>query len=163
VKHKALKIVIGAAIVIGVIAVASSSASNNTPAASSSATASTSATTGLPTLYSQPTTSAPITPVTVPATVTYSCTGQAPDGVDITYGPDGSSYHASKLPFSKTAALPASALYVDTEAQLHGSGEVTCTTTVNADGTTATKSGTAQGGYNLALAEVCDMGGWSPC
>lgn len=102
----------------------------------------------------------------VAAQVTYACTGSAPDGIDITYGPEGSSYGATSLPFSKTMSLDASAGYFDITAQLSGSGSVSCTATVQAsDGTRTVASAAAQGGYNLANAEVCSdfSGGWQKC
>jgi hypothetical protein len=112
---------------------------------------------------------APTAPV-VREQVTYACTGHAPDGVDITYGPNGSNLGASSLPFSKTTGYDASAQYYVTTAQLSGSGQVTCTTTVqtdNGDGTAhvVQNSGTASGGYNIASAQVCSSftGGWEKC
>ena len=103
-------------------------------------------------------------------TVTFSCTGSAPDGVDITYGPSGSNYSASALPFSKTMSLDTSTLYYDTSAQLQGSGTVTCQTVVkyldnSGNPKTATASATAQVGYNLADAEMCPglVNDWESC
>lgn len=98
--------------------------------------------------------------------VKYSCTGSAPDGVDITYGTESSNSSASKLPFSRTVPLDSSAQYYDVTAQLSGSGTVSCTTTVWAsDGTVTTKSGMANGGYNIASSEVCSTfdGSWDAC
>lgn len=99
------------------------------------------------------------------ASVTYSCTGTAPEGVDITYGPEGSDYSASSLPFSKTMAVDAAAQYMSVQAQLQGDGQVTCTTSVNINGTSTVQTGTASGGYNLASAELCGdfSGGWDAC
>jgi hypothetical protein len=106
----------------------------------------------------------------VPQQVTYSCTGSAPDGVDITYGPNGSNHSASKLPFKHTEPLDTTALYYVTTAQLQGGGSVSCTTVVqtdDGDGTAnqVTSSGSADGGYNIASAEVCGSfdGGWDKC
>jgi hypothetical protein len=56
------------------------------------------------------------------------------EGIDITYGPEGSSYSASSLPFSKTMTLESSAQYHDVQAQPQGGGEVTCSTTVDWSG-----------------------------
>lgn len=113
-----------------------------------------------------PTSAAPA----APQQVTYSCTGSAPDGVDITYGPVGSNHSASHLPFTHTDSLDASAQYYVTTAQLSGSGSVSCTTTVqtdNADGSAnqVTKTASADGGYNIASAQVCSTfnGGWQAC
>lgn len=99
------------------------------------------------------------------ATVTYFCTGSAPDGVDITYGPEGSNYSASALPFTKTMPIPANTQYMSTQAQLQGSGSVTCSTTTNSNGQLVRQSGTASGGYNLASAELCESydGTWAAC
>lgn len=113
-------------------------------------------------IASQPTTQE----ATVAEQVTYACTGSAPDGVDITYGPSGSSFSASSLPFKKTAALDDSAQYYVTEAQLSGSGNVTCTTTIQrSDGSTVVNTGSASGGYNIASAQICGTfdGGWDKC
>lgn len=117
--------------------------------------------------------SAPATtpPSPLPAqTVTYSCTGQAGDGVDITYGAEGSDIGAHHLPFSATEPLNTKAQYFNITAQLQGNGAVTCSTVVNwTDGSgnaqSVTQSGTASGGYNLASAEVCGdfEGGWQTC
>ena len=112
--------------------------------------------------------SAPADPETasVPEKVTYRCSGHAPDGVDITYGPEGSNYSASHLPFTKTATLDDSAQYYAIQGQLSGAGSVTCTVTVQtSDGTVVTQSGSASGGYNIASAEICSSfdGSWDKC
>lgn len=119
-----------------------------------------------PSTSSAPPSSAP----PVPQQVTYSCTGSAPDGVDITYGPSGSNHSASKLPFSHTEPLDTTALYYVTTAQLQGGGSVSCTTVVqtdSGDGTAdqVTSSGSADGGYNIASAQVCSSfdGSWDKC
>jgi hypothetical protein len=105
----------------------------------------------------------------VPEQVTYSCTGSAPDGVDITYGPDGSDHSASRLPFTHTDPLSQGAQYYVTTAQLQGGGNVSCSTVVqtdNLDGTAdqVRKDASADGGYNIATAQVCSsFTGWDPC
>lgn len=106
----------------------------------------------------------------VPQQVTYSCTGSAPDGVNITYGPGGSNHSASSLPFTHTDSLDTSAPYYVTTAQLSGSGSVSCTTTVqtdNGDGTAnhVANTASADGGYNIASAQVCSTfnSGWEVC
>jgi hypothetical protein len=106
----------------------------------------------------------------VAQTVTFSCGGQAPDGIDITYGPDGSDFSASSLPFSKTVPLDAGAMYYVVTAQLQGSGSVSCSTVVHyndGSGTaqSVTKSGAASGGYNIADAQVCSgfSADWQVC
>lgn len=105
-----------------------------------------------------------------PEQVTYSCTGSAPDGVDITYGPDGSDHSASHLPFSHTDALSQGAQYYVTTAQLQGGGNISCSTVIqtdNLDGSAnqVRKDASADGGYNIATAEVCSSfdGSWDPC
>jgi hypothetical protein len=102
----------------------------------------------------------------ITAQVTYHCTGSAPDGVDITYGPSGSEYSAHKLPFTKTTALDDSAEFYSLQAQLMGSGHVSCTTTVQTDdGTQTVSSSSAEGDYNIADTEVCSSWGgtWDSC
>lgn len=117
----------------------------------------------------QPTTATTQAPL--PAqTVTYSCTGHAGDGVNITYGAEGSNSSAHHLPFNDTEPLNTNAGYFDVTAQLQGGGTVTCSTVVNwtdtsGDAQSVTQSGTASGGYNIASAEVCESfeGDWQAC
>lgn len=113
---------------------------------------------------------APTAAAPVAQTVTYSCTGHAPDGINITYGPEGSSFAASTLPFTQTAALDSTVQYYVTEAQLQGGGSVSCSTVINyTDGSgtsqSVTKNAAASGGYNIASAEVCSdfESGWEGC
>lgn len=109
------------------------------------------------------------TPAATPAPeqVTFHCTGHG--GVDITYGPNGSSHSASRLPFKRVVPLDAGALYYAVSAQLQGGGDVSCTTTVQTDdllgyAQTVSNSGSADGGYNIASAEVCSgIDGWEKC
>jgi hypothetical protein len=106
------------------------------------------------------------TPAPTPEQVVFACQGKAPSGLEITYGPDGSNYSATRLPFQRTLPLSADAQYYVTTAQLHGSGSVTCTTTVQWNGyLSARKSGTAEGGYNIASAQICKdfQNDWTPC
>lgn len=104
-----------------------------------------------------------------PEQVTYTCKGDAPDGVDITYGPNGSDHSAGSLPFKHTDPLTDGAEYYVTTAQLQGSGSVSCTTTVqtnNLDGSAddVANSGSADGGYNIASAQVCSgIDGFEKC
>lgn len=97
--------------------------------------------------------------------VTYACTGSAPSGVQITYGPAGSQFSADSLPFSETDSLDASAQFYVTTAQLQGSGSVSCTTTVQpGGGGVVVAGGSASGGYNIASAQVCSSSdGWEKC
>lgn len=170
-KHRArnvlLSILGGFAVLIVVSAIASagkSSGSSPVAAATTSAASSAAKTASHAAAPAAP--AAPSSAQPVAAQVTYACTGNAPDGIDITYGPSGSDYSATSLPFTKTAALDDSAGYYVTTAQLSGSGSVTCTTTVQAsDGTQTVSTASAQGGYNIANAEVCGdfTGGWQKC
>lgn len=104
-------------------------------------------------------------PAAVPQQVTYACTGHAPAGVDITYGSDGSNHSATSLPFTHTDPLDTSVQYYVTTAQLQGGGSVSCTTTVQGSGGAVSASGSADGGYNIASAQVCSTfdGGWDRC
>lgn len=110
---------------------------------------------------------APTTTTTpAPPTAAFNCTGSAPDGVDITYGTDSINDDGNgALPWSASLALPSDAEYADVQAQLSGSGSVTCTTTVTWDGHSVTKTGAANGGYNIASAQICSSfdGGWETC
>jgi hypothetical protein len=89
--------------------------------------------------------------------------------VDITYGGEGSNISAGSLPFSATTPLDTSEAYYSVQAQLNGSGSVTCTTTVTysqyGSSHTATQTATASGGYNIANAEVCSglFESWEAC
>jgi hypothetical protein len=105
-----------------------------------------------------------------PEQVTYACTGHAPGGVRITYGPNGSQHSAGRLPFTHTDPLAAGAEYYVTVAQLQGGGSVSCTTTVQTDDLDGSAqevatTGSADGGYNLASAQVCSSftGAWEKC
>jgi len=105
-----------------------------------------------------PTSAAPAPPGA--QTVTFSCSGKAPDGIEITYGPDGSSLGVSALPFSKTLPLDVNAMYYVVRARLQGSGTVSCSTVVDYNDASglvrsATKTGAASRGYNIADAQVC--------
>jgi hypothetical protein len=139
-KHKTLKTILGAAFVAVVITVV---AHPTTPASRS------------------------VAPHASPqaATVAYACTGSAPNGITITSGPEGTSDSALALPFHQSAPLAAAAEYATVTAQLQGAGHVTCTTTVTWAGQSVTRTASADGGYNLANAEVCSdfSGGWQDC
>jgi hypothetical protein len=99
----------------------------------------------------------------------FSCSGSAPEGVEITYSTDTSNYSGgSTVPWSATLAVPASALYVAIDAQLQGpDGSITCSLTVTWPGGSATQSGNAVGNYNIASAEICSDApfdsGWTAC
>jgi hypothetical protein len=165
---------VGLLLVIVITAVAAGGGKNSPTAAATTPPAAVPAVTGA---AAGPTSAAVVAPVsTTPAapppaqTVTYSCTGHAADGVDITYGPEGSSYSASHLPFTATQPLNANAQYFVTEAQLQGDGTVSCNTVVNyvdgsGDAQSVTNSATASGGYNIGSAEICSdfSGDWQDC
>ncbi|WP_051450311.1 hypothetical protein [Actinospica robiniae] len=144
-----------------------SAAQSSAPAAEDSATAE-SGYTSIP-LYPQPN-----DPATSAAgagagpdleQVVFHCAGSAPDGVEITYGGEGTEDSASRLPFTKTIPLSASEQYYAVQAQLQGGGKVSCSTTVEYEGTSAVQKGEASGGYTIASAEVCSdfEGGWESC
>jgi hypothetical protein len=111
-----------------------------------------------------PTSAAPTTPDV--EQVTFKCTGSTDgNGIDITYGAEGTNDSASSLPFTKTVQLSTTAQYYDVTAQLQGGGNVSCTTTVQSGGQTVIQTGSASGDYNIASAEVCSSfdGGWDAC
>jgi len=90
--------------------------------------------------------------------------------VDITYGTDSSNLNGGDLPWSAVLTLDPNAQYYYVDAQLQGpDGDITCTVTVvykkGGVTQTATRTGTAQGDYNIASAEICSdlTGGWTPC
>src|SRR5690349_8178871 len=70
-------------------------------------------------------------------TATFTVTGKAPSGANITYGRDGSNYQGPTQPpmtktlhvlppMTKTLHVDKDALYYDVIAQLHGGGDITC-------------------------------------
>jgi hypothetical protein len=102
--------------------------------------------------------------------VVFDCTGNAPAGIDITYGSDSSHNQGSPLPFHAALPLDTKAMYYSIFAQLQGGGDVICTVTVNCGYAalgqlTTTKSGRASGGYNIADPQVCSdfRGAWQAC
>jgi hypothetical protein len=160
--------VVFVAIVAAITVAARGGSGDNTASTgvSTTATATDDSYTSIP-ILPVPTSALPTTAdATVAAQVTYACTGSAPDGLDITYGPSGSNYSASSLPFTKTQPLDDTAQYYVTEAQLSGSGQVTCTTTIQrSDGSQVVNTATASGSYNIASAQICSTydGGWEKC
>ena len=89
--------------------------------------------------------------------VTFEVDGDAPNGVDITYGNDTSNYKGS-LPLYKTLTIDSAANYYDVSAQLTGGGNVSCSVTIG----DASSSGDAAGGYNICSAQLNNIGGaWS--
>lgn len=83
-------------------------------------------------------------------TVTFKVWGNAPQGVDITYGDDSSNIQGRKLPFEKTMKFDPDAMYYNTTAQLQGGGKIRCSVTIG----DKTKKGRAQGGYNICSAQL---------
>lgn len=100
----------------------------------------------------------------------FACTGDAP-GADVIYGSDSSNYSPAGVPFTAALPLDNNALYYAVTAQLGGSGNVSCTTTVEwtSGGMlhSTTQHGSASGSYNIANAEVCNGtsfgDGWQAC
>jgi len=91
-------------------------------------------------------------------TVTFTVTGSAPSGVDITYGDDASNLNGDGLPFTTTMKVKDDALYYAVTAQLNGGGHIHCKVTIG----DKTKSGEAKGGYNICSAQLNSgvFGGW---
>jgi predicted flap endonuclease-1-like 5' DNA nuclease len=83
-------------------------------------------------------------------TVVFKVWGSAPSGVDITYGNDGTNLQGKGLPLKKTLTVKDDALYYQVTAQLMGGGDIQCSITI--DG--RTKTGRAQGGYNICSAQL---------
>jgi len=90
--------------------------------------------------------------------VSFSVTGSAPSGVDITYGNDSSNYQGSAPPFNATLPIVKGALYYQVTAQLQGDGDITCEVQIG----DAVKTGHAVGGYNICSVQLNEDfdGGW---
>jgi hypothetical protein len=159
--------VVAIVIILIVVTVVSGSKSGNTAGGTPAATTAAVKQAAPATSAAAATSAAPATTAAaVPQQVVFSCTGSAPDGVDITYGAEGTNDSASSLPFTKTVPLDSNAQYYNVTAQLSGAGQVSCKTVVDWDGgSPVTQSGSANGGYNIASAEVCSdfSGGWQTC
>ncbi|MGW6741618.1 hypothetical protein ACWGDX_12980 [Streptomyces sp. NPDC055025] len=76
--------------------------------------------------------------------------GSAPSGVDVTYGSDGTNLQGGRLPVTKTLEVKDDALYYQVTAQLQGGGDIHCSVTIDGE----TKTGQAQGGYNICSAQL---------
>jgi hypothetical protein len=90
---------------------------------------------------------------------TFTVTGSAPAGVDITYGSDSSNYQGpSQPPMTETLQIDDNALYYQVTAQLQGGGDVTCEIQIG----DAVRTGHARGGYNICSAQLNKdyNGGW---
>ena len=161
-----------AAVVLIVIIAATASASKKNNAANTATTVTAapsvapSATGASPTATAAPATTAPpatAPPTTAPAAnqAAFSCTGSAPEGVNITYGTNTSNLNGgSSVPWQASVPLPATAQSAEVSAQLQGpDGNITCTTAVTwssgGSSHTVTQTGTAAGNYNIADAQVC--------
>jgi hypothetical protein len=83
-------------------------------------------------------------------TAKFSVTGRAPNGVDITYGRDGTNLQGSPPPFQATMKVEEDALYYVVNAQLQGGGNIRCKVQIG----DAVKSGRARGGYNICSAQL---------
>lgn len=95
---------------------------------------------------------------TTPAgTVTFLVSGNASGGVLISYGTNSTGEQSTKLPFTATMPLDNSGavLYYDVYAQLHGSGNVTCSVAVNGQ---VIKSGTASTDSDICSAQIAQVG-----
>jgi hypothetical protein len=91
--------------------------------------------------------------------VTFTVTGDAPSGVDITYGNDSSNYQGPKQPaLYETLPIDKDAMYYQVSAQLMGGGNVTCEISIGDE----VRTGHAVGGYNICSAQLnADFdGGW---
>jgi hypothetical protein len=95
---------------------------------------------------------APSTPA-APQKVTFTVTGSAPGGLDITWGTDSSNHSATTLPFTKTIPIDntGGVLYYALNAQLSGGGEISCS--ISVDGVVL-KQGSASGGYNICSSQI---------
>jgi hypothetical protein len=80
----------------------------------------------------------------------FSVTGKAPNGVNITYGSDGTNLEGSPPPFQATMKVNEDALYYQVTAQLQGGGNIKCKVQIG----DAIKTGQARGGYNICSAQL---------
>lgn len=92
--------------------------------------------------------------------VSFTVTGTAPAGVDITYGSDSSNYQGPKQPpmMGETLQIDKNALYYAVSAQLQGGGNITCEIQIGS----TVRTGHARGGYNICSAQLSKdyNGGW---
>jgi hypothetical protein len=94
-----------------------------------------------------------------PTKVEFIVSGTAPDGIDITYGPSGSSFQGpSTLDGTATMSVPfdGSADYYALNAQLQGDGSITCKIVVTGPGDNplTVSHGAASGSYNICDAQA---------
>jgi hypothetical protein len=139
--------VLGAGIFIGGLVGAAAANAKTTAAGDSSATA-----------VSAPSAASSPSPAALsPSKIEFVVSGTAPDGIDITYGPAGSSFSGpSALNGTVTLSVPfnSSAEYYTMNAQLQGAGNITCKIVATGPGLSplTVSSGAASGGYN-----ICDV------
>ena len=90
-------------------------------------------------------------------TVEFVVTGNAPNGVDITYGSDASN-HQGHFPMDVTKPLRKNVLYW-VMAELKGGGRITCKVIIG----NAVRAGHAIGGHNVCTAQSPSdlIGGWN--
>jgi hypothetical protein len=100
----------------------------------------------------------PSVPTTDAGVVTFAVTGHASGGVLITYGTNSTGSQSTKLPFSESMPLDSSGgvLYYDVYAQLHGSGDLTCSVAVNGK---VIKTGTATTNSDICSAQIAQDAG----
>lgn len=82
--------------------------------------------------------------------VTFTVTGKAPRGVDITVGSDTVSLGGKRVPYERSIKFDGDALYYAVSAQLNGKGKIRCSVTIG----DKTKRGRASGGYNICSAQL---------
>jgi hypothetical protein len=136
-----------------VIAVAASAAHHAPPAAAAGNVAATTPAASTPAATAAATARAAAAPEQSPSKrtvplITYVVTGTA-TGAQVTYGPEGTDL-TGHVPMRITKHL-GTAMYYAIQAQLQGGGHVTVKIEINGK---VISSGTADGGYNIAMAEI---------
>jgi hypothetical protein len=143
-------------LVIGLIIGNVTAGSSTTPAAAVSGT-SRGALPNVPTQVPGTSAAPQAASTTSAGAVTFLVSGTAPGGVLISYGTNSTGKQSTKLPFTATMPLDNSGavLYYDVYAQLHGSGNVTCSIAVNGQ---VIKSGTASTDSDICSAQIAQVG-----
>jgi hypothetical protein len=155
-RHKVLTIVggiVGLFILLAVVPLGSSSSPAGTGAASSPPASAFAENTPSASASSSP--PAP----SAPSKVTFIVSGSAPEGVNISYGPAGTSLAGpSVLDGTYKVSVPFAAddSYYNVTAQLQGGGHLTCKIVVSGPGDQplTVSHGAASGGYNICMAEA---------
>lgn len=92
--------------------------------------------------------------------VVFKVWGDAPQGVDVTYGSDSDNRDASgrQLPIKKTLKIDHGAMFYDITAQLNGGGNIHCSVRIGK----SKDRGHASGSYNICDAQLNQglIGGW---